>query len=75
MLHKGIMIEIILHNCPHCGIPTMGVGHPEGPYFEMCQDCYNYIGSPAAQQEGATMNNRIEMERRYDSYNQHRQHS
>jgi len=31
----------------------------------MCKACEKYIGSPAAQQEVATMNNRIAMERKY----------
>lgn len=52
--------------CPHCGIPTTGrvIGMIGKKVIrEMCQACEDYIGSPAAQQEGATMNNRIEMER------------
>ena len=52
--------------CPHCGAPTTGrqigfVG--KKPVMTMCQACEDYIGSPAAHQEGATMKNRIEMER------------
>ena len=54
-----------MYLCPHCGTPTTGtvigmVGKKE--IKEMCQACEDYIGSPAAQQEGATMDNRIEME-------------
>ena len=57
-----------LYPCPHCGTPTKGrvigmVGKKVTK--EMCKDCEKYIGSPAAQQEGATMNNRFEMERKY----------
>ena len=57
-----------LYPCPHCGIPMTGktiglIG--KKPVREMCQACEDYIGSPAAQQEGATMNNRIEMERKF----------
>ncbi|HDY88654.1 MAG TPA: hypothetical protein ENH82_11170 [bacterium] len=56
-----------LYNCHHCGTPTKGkvigfVGKRE--IREMCQGCEEYIGSPAAQQEGATMGNRIKMERK-----------
>ena len=59
-----------LYNCQHCGTPTKGkvigmVG--KKVVKEMCQGCKDYIGSPAAQQEGATMNNRIEMEQKYKS--------
>lgn len=61
-------MENELYNCQHCGTPTRGkvigmVGKKS--VREMCPGCRDYIGSPAAQQEGATMNNRIEMERLY----------
>ncbi len=53
--------------CPHCGTPTTGncIGYA-GKYrvMEMCAKCEAYIGSEAAQQEGATMKNRFEMERK-----------
>lgn len=57
-----------LYACPHCGTPTKGkviglVGKKE--VRTMCKGCEDYIGSPAAQQEGATMNNRLVMERKY----------
>jgi len=55
-----------LYACPHCGVPTTGrvIGMVGNKVIrEMCQACENYIGSPAAQQEGATMQNRIKMER------------
>jgi len=58
-----------LYNCPHCGTPTKGkvIGAIGTKLIkEMCQGCKDYIGSPAAQQEGATMNNRFEMERRIE---------
>jgi hypothetical protein len=51
-----------LHLCPHCGTPTKGVHAKYGIHFEMCRDCYDYIGSPAAQLPGATMKNRREMQ-------------
>lgn len=57
-----------LYLCPHCGTPTKGrvIGMIEKKIFkEMCKGCEGYIGSPAAQQTGATMNNRLEMERKY----------
>lgn len=55
--------------CHHCGKPTTGgeimmPGETEPTHLEMCQACWDYIGSPAANQEGATMKNRIEMERK-----------
>jgi len=63
-----------LHNCPHCGKPTIGAFYIKDTHYfydeekivrlEMCRECWDYIGSPAAQQEGATMKNRIEMEKR-----------
>lgn len=56
-----------LYPCPHCGTPTkgriIGLNGPK-PIKTMCKGCEDYIGSPAAQQEGATMNNRLEMERK-----------
>lgn len=57
-----------MYPCPYCGTPTEGrvigmVGKKVAK--EMCQGCKDYIGSPAAQQKGATMQNRIEMERQY----------
>lgn len=57
-----------LYPCRHCGTPTKGkvvgmIGKTD--VREMCKACENYIGSPAAQQEGATMNSRIKMERKY----------
>ena len=60
-------MDLELYNCQHCGTPTKGkvigkVGTKD--IKEMCQGCKDYIGSMAAQQEGATMNNRIEMERK-----------
>ena len=57
-----------LYPCPHCGTPTKGkvIGMIGKKVIkEMCQGCEDYIGSPTAQQEGATMNNRFEMERKY----------
>ncbi|HUX47302.1 MAG TPA: hypothetical protein VMV58_04750 [Desulfosporosinus sp.] len=57
-----------LYNCQHCGTPTKGkvIGMIGKKVIkEMCQACKDYIGSPAAQQEGATMNNRFEMERKH----------
>ena len=59
-----------LYPCHHCGTPTKGkvigmVGKKE--VREMCKGCEDYIGSPAAQQEGATMKNRFEMEQRLRS--------
>lgn len=57
-----------LYPCPHCGTPTTGkviglIG--KKPVRTMCQECEDYIGSPAAQQEGATMDNRIEMQKAF----------
>ena len=54
-----------LHICPHCGMPTKGkvigmIG--KKVVRKMCQACKDYIGSPAAQQEGAAMKNRRAME-------------
>lgn len=57
-----------LYNCSHCGTPTKGkvIGMIGKKVIrEMCRGCEEYIGSPAAQQQGATMGNRIEMERRF----------
>ena len=54
----------MMYSCPYCKTPTEGVDGKWGIHFEMCQGCYDYIGSEAAQQEGATMQNRIEMERK-----------
>ncbi len=55
-----------MYACPHCGTPTNGkvigmVGKKE--IKEMCQGCEDYIGSDAARQEGATMQNRFKMKR------------
>ncbi len=53
--------------CQHCGKPTTGrcIGYQgKKRVMEMCKGCEAYIGSEAAQQEGATMKNRFEMERR-----------
>lgn len=53
-----------MYVCPHCGTPTEGkvIGMMGKKVTrEMCQECRDYIGSPAAQQEGATMKNRREM--------------
>ncbi len=58
--------------CPYCGTPTTGriIGMKGKKLIRtMCQGCENYIGSPAAQQEGATMQNRIEMEQKYKLLN------
>ena len=55
-----------LHICHHCGTPTTGTPAKYGIHFNMCPDCYNYIGSPAAQLPGATMKNRFEMERKIE---------
>ena len=55
-----------LYPCPHCGVPTTGsvIGMIGKKVVKsMCQACEDYIGSPAAQQEGATMDNRIRMEK------------
>lgn len=62
------MMSEALYPCPHCGTPTKGkvigmIG--KKVVKEMCKGCEDYIGSPASQQEGATMNNRIEMERKH----------
>ncbi len=58
-----------VHICHHCGKPTEGAlvlmpGETKPTRMEMCQACWDYVGSPAAQQEGATMKNRIAMERK-----------
>lgn len=55
-----------MHICHHCGTPTEGALMKEGHRIKMCQGCWDYIGSPAANQEGATMKNRIQMERKYE---------
>ena len=59
-------IKAVLHICHHCGTPTIGAFYTKDLgktiRIKMCQDCWDYIGSPASQQEGATMKNRIEME-------------
>lgn len=62
---------MLFHACHHCGTPTTGAlvlmpGETEPTRMEMCQKCWDYIGSPAAGQEGATMKNRIKMERKYE---------
>ncbi len=64
------MSKELQYNCPHCGKPMAGtvigkVGNKIS--YEMCQACEDYIGSPAAQQKGATMKNRIEMQRKYNA--------
>lgn len=56
-----------MYTCPYCGVPTTGriigmIGKMN--IYTMCKSCDAYIGSPAAQQEGATMQNRIEMEKK-----------
>lgn len=60
-----------LHNCPHCGKPTEGAFYIKDLgktiRLDMCQECWDYIGSPAAQQEGATMRNRVEMELKFEA--------
>lgn len=53
--------------CPKCGTPTDGAevlmpGETVPTKIEMCQMCWDYIGSPAANLPGATMKNRIQME-------------
>lgn len=64
-----------LHICNHCGKPTEGAFYTEDMgkiiRLEMCQACWDYIGSPAAQQDGATMKNRIKMERKYEKKVKH----
>ena len=53
--------------CPHCGTPTDGraIGAMNGKtVMQMCQGCEDYIGSEAASLPGATMKNRIKMERK-----------
>lgn len=55
--------------CPHCGKPTTGriIGMAGKKLIRtMCDECDAYIGSPAAMQEGATMQNRIEMQKQYE---------
>ena len=56
-----------LHCCPHCGVPTEGTDCKDGIHFDMCPDCYAYIGSPAAQLPGATMKNRRAMEALFEA--------
>lgn len=55
-----------MHICHHCGKPTIGAFYIKDSgkviRLKMCQECWDYIGSSAAQQEGATMKNRIQME-------------
>lgn len=56
--------------CPHCGVPTTGrvIGMIGKKIIrEMCQACEDYIGSPAAQQPDAMMNNRIEMQKQFEA--------
>ena len=64
-----------MHICHHCGKPTDGVlvmmpGETIATRIKMCQECWDYIGSSAAQQEGATMKNRIEMEQALEAENE-----
>lgn len=62
---KSILVS---YCCPHCGKPTIGriIGiQGKKKIYEMCRACRKYVGSPAASQKGATMKNRIEMERRF----------
>jgi len=40
-------------------------GETKPTRLDMCQSCWDWIGSPAAAQMGATMKNRIEMERQF----------
>lgn len=57
-----------MYACPYCGVPTTGriIGKKgKKMLYTMCKSCEDYIGSPAAQQEGATMQNRIEMEKKF----------
>ena len=59
-----------LHICHHCATPTLGAlvvmpGETKPTRLDMCQSCWDWIGSPAAAQMGATMKNRIEMERQF----------
>lgn len=56
-----------LHICHHCGTPTHGTPANYGIHFNMCPDCFHYIGSPAAQLPGATMKNRREMQKKYEN--------
>ncbi len=54
--------------CPHCGKPTTGkvIGMKGKKLIKtMCKECEDYIGSPAANLPGATMHNRIEMQKKY----------
>lgn len=56
--------------CPHCGTPMTGrtIGMMRKKKIrKMCQACEDYIGSPAAQQDGATMNNRRAMEALFEA--------
>lgn len=56
-----------MYSCPYCRTPTDGALMKDNVHrYKMCQGCLDYIGSPAAQQEGATMQNRIKMERQYN---------
>lgn len=57
-----------LHLCPHCDTPTHGTPEKYGLHFNMCPECYNYIGSPAAQLLGANMKNRREMQKKILSH-------
>ena len=57
-----------MYVCPHCGTPTKGkvIGMMGKKVIrEMCQECSDYIGSPAANLPGATMKNRREMQKKY----------
>lgn len=61
-------MDEMMYPCPHCGIPTTGrvIGMIGKKVIrQMCQACEDYIGSPAAQQNGATMKNRIAMEKQW----------
>ncbi len=58
-----------MHICHHCGKPTNGAnvlmpGQTVVTNIKMCQECWDYIGSKAAALPGATMKNRIEMEKK-----------
>lgn len=60
------------HSCHHCGKPTEGgkvlmPGETKPTRLGMCRACWDYIGSPAANKDGATMKNRIEMEEKVNN--------